>query len=87
MLTELHSSTPEIYIESTNNILLNFHGLIDSRSLNSYISVLVEAIESNGEYVRVILEKYEELLETTEILHILKVSLYMIGEYSNRLCK
>lgn len=45
-----------------NHILINFHNLIDTRSLNSYINVLIEAIESNSEYITLILDKYEELL-------------------------
>lgn len=82
MLIERFSQTPSDYIRHMNELFLKFEQVIDSKSINSFLAVLTEAIEKEPRFATNLVQEYSKLLQTTGNVHILKVGAWILGEYT-----
>jgi len=85
MLIERYSSTPDDYIGHMNDLFLKFEQVIDSKSINGYLAVLVEAMEKEPKFCRTLVQEYSKLLTTSTNVHIIKVGAWVLGEYTSKI--
>lgn len=86
VLIERFSGDREIFLRRMNEIFYKFETLISEGSLNNFLKALVEIAELEPDFVDVAVSTYIEIVENFRNRVLLKVSAWVIAEFTHRIC-